>query len=201
VIPESTEAWSEVGKAMCEYYSRTVIQPKIPYADLTMLEQSVLGELFRFREDSTGTHFFSDDMIRSAFYMNITDLRETMASADGAGAIEANRIIKACLINISAVAGDVWLEFPERFWEAILQDIVKRSKTLRYISVTTSFFCRETRDDSPGAEVTLITADGIWSRSTDEMLLSLLDGARVSPSRVGRPAPDDCHSPLPSVFA
>lgn len=186
---------------MSEYRSYTGIQPRIPHADLTALEKCLFDELFRFKRDDTGTYFFSDNVMRSSFFVNIEELRKTMTLSDEAGASVASCVIRACLMKVSTHAGDVWLECPERFWEAILQDVVRRSKTLRYISLTTNFFHGEMTSDSPDAEVSLITADGIWSGSTDEMFLCLLDRVCISSPSVKNQVQDNCNYLVPPVFA
>ncbi len=54
--------------------------------------------------------------------------------------------------------------------ERIFQNIVRRSKTLRYISIMSSFMCTDNDPEGFGGQVTFITADVIRSTSTHTIL-------------------------------
>ena len=64
---------------------------------------------------------------------------------------------------------------------------MKRSKTLDYISVLTAFTCSRMRPDGFGGMATLITAEAVVGKSTNDILEELLaeaglDGDETSPS-------------------
>ena len=63
-------------------------------------------------------------------------------------------------------------------WEFILQDIVRRSSTLSYVTVTTAFTCSKMRPDGFGAMALFITATAIKAYSTSDFLSDCL--ARVA---------------------
>ncbi|WP_020088093.1 hypothetical protein [Hyphomicrobium zavarzinii] len=69
---------------------------------------------------------------------------------------------------------EIDLEFDKLSWADILQDIVRRSPTLDYISVVSAFTCSRMRPDGFGGGVVLVTADAISSRSTLDILDDLL---------------------------
>jgi hypothetical protein len=58
-----------------------------------------------------------------------------------------------------------------------LQDIVRRSKTLSYISVVTSFTCSKMRPDGFGGMAVLITPDAIVGKSTGDFLQDMIEEA------------------------
>ena len=61
-------------------------------------------------------------------------------------------------------------------WEFILQDIVRRSSTLSYVTVTTAFTCSKMRPDGFGGMALFITAAAIKGCSTSEFLSDCLAG-------------------------
>ena len=62
-------------------------------------------------------------------------------------------------------------------WEVILQDIVRRSSTLRYVTVVTAFTCTKMRPDGFGGMAVVITADAIKGKSTNDFIEDLLADA------------------------
>src|SRR5216684_4427044 len=66
-----------------------------------------------------------------------SDVREELA-----GAMDGGKDIDLDFTNTS------YLDLSGSSWEFFLQDIVRRSKTLTYISVVTSFTCSKMRPDS-----------------------------------------------------
>jgi hypothetical protein len=55
-------------------------------------------------------------------------------------------------------------------WEFIVQDIVRRSSSLRYVTVLSSFTCSKMRADGFGGVAVLITADRIVGKSTFDLI-------------------------------
>jgi hypothetical protein len=60
-----------------------------------------------------------------------------------------------------------------------LQNIVRRSQTLKYILVITSFTCTKMRSDGFGGMATVITANTIAGKSTHDIIGELLEEAGV----------------------
>jgi hypothetical protein len=69
------------------------------------------------------------------------------------------------------------IDFSETSWASILQDIVRRSSTLRYVSAVSSFTCSRMRPDGFGGAVVVITADAILGKSTTDLLEEFIDQA------------------------
>ena len=65
--------------------------------------------------------------------------------------------------------------------EFFLQDIVKRSATLKYVTVVSAFTCSKMRPDGFGGMAVVITADAIKGKSTDDIVNDCLDELGVTP--------------------
>jgi hypothetical protein len=86
----------------------------------------------------------------------------------------ANAVVAEQLGKASADEGEVELDLSLTSWEYLLQDIVRRSPTLRYITVVTAFTCSKMRADGFGGAALFITADAVKGHSTDEFLADCL---------------------------
>ena len=60
-------------------------------------------------------------------------------------------------------------------WVEILQDIVRRSTTVDYVTVVSAFTCSKMRPDGFGGMAMLITPERIFCKSTEEMLGDFLN--------------------------
>ena len=65
-------------------------------------------------------------------------------------------------------------------WECLLQDIVRRSPTLRYVTAIASFDCSKIRPGGFGGMAVLITADRIIGKSTHDLLQEFLAEAGLA---------------------
>lgn len=78
------------------------------------------------------------------------------------------------------------VDFSETSWDSILQDIVRRSSTLRYVSAVSSFTCSRMRPGGFGGAVVVISADAILGKSTTDLLEEFIEqvalGAIADPS-------------------
>jgi hypothetical protein len=64
-------------------------------------------------------------------------------------------------------------------WEAIFQDIVRRSASLRYVTATSAFTCSKMRPDGFGGMAVLITATAIMGKSTSAIIEDFLAEAHL----------------------
>ena len=65
-------------------------------------------------------------------------------------------------------------------WHYILNDIVRRSPTLRYVTAVSSFTCSRMLPDGFGGEAVLITADNVFRKNTHDVITDLL--AQIDPA-------------------
>ena len=90
------------------------------------------------------------------------------------------------LARIPADNVEIELDFSDRRWEAIFQDIIRRSATLRYVTAVSAFTCSKMRPDGFGGLAVLITADTVMGKSTSDIVADFLNAA--VPGRAHEPA-------------
>lgn len=161
---------------MADYYSPTVVEPNIPLADMTPLEQLLLSQIFDSENIDDALYFYEEQSVQDQLWLDVGEVREALARSLGI-ASKASEIVAAALAELGPDAEDLELDLSMASWEFLFQDIVARSATIEYVVVTTSFTCSKMRPDGFGGMVTLITADDMLSSSTSDMLAQLLDRA------------------------
>lgn len=162
---------------MANYHTPTVVAPEIPASDVTPLERRILALALEEGEGADGgLSFYSWEGASDIVSIDPDDLRSTwVASKDRDSRL--NAVAAALLAQYNAGGPeerdstiDVRLnEGPVGIAE-ILQDIVRRSPSLREIVLHISFMCTAIRRDGFGGSVTRITADTMQHYSTDEIL-------------------------------
>jgi hypothetical protein len=164
---------------MADYYTPTVIQQTIPTTDITPLERLILGEMFSAEPDGDGIYFYSECGAADAITVSRSGLKI---------ALEASSAFESCLQEIvtdalstsSENAPLLDLDLSAISFEFIFQDVVKRSKTLRYVTAISSFMCTKMRPDAFGGIAVLITADNICGKTTGDILEDFLAEAGLS---------------------
>src|SRR5208282_140743 len=158
---------------MADYFSPTVIQQPIPIADMTPLERLVLSFIFDAEPDGEALYFHSSLGPSEAIGLSIDELRAAFEASAATASTATNCVAE----RIAAVAADdteIKIDFSGTSWEFILQDIVRRSSTLRYVTAVTSFTCSKMRSDGFGGVAVLITADAVVGKSTNDILEDFL---------------------------
>lgn len=163
---------------MADYHTPTVIQQTILDIDMTSLERLLLSNIFETERDGEGWYFFSEqgpaDMILAERAALETALAESQVPAENV----ANTLVKEHLLKLQGAGLDaqlVDLDLSMTSWESILQDIVRRSPTLRYVSAVSSFTCSRMRPDGFGGLVVVISADAILGKSTNDLLEEFIE--------------------------
>lgn len=160
---------------MADYFSPTVVQPIIPAADMTALERLILMAVFQSEEDGDGLYFFAEAGIDE---MPVFETGALSVALD----ISLGPSSTADSVRARLAAGDgedpVQLDLTAGFgWEAIFQDIVRRSATIDQVIITSAFTCTKMRPDGFGGMVVLITSDAVLAKSTEDILCDLMDQA------------------------
>ena len=158
---------------MPDYRSPTVVQQIIPLADMTPLEIWLLSLIFDARESGDGLYFSAYNGPRDRITIDLADLREAFAAS--AGFLGTAQEIGAQALQQcgdtdgpdSPIDSDASLGW----WDAVLQDIVKRSTTLDHASVVMIFPCEDMHSDGLGGLTILITAQAIRVKSLDDVLM------------------------------
>jgi hypothetical protein len=163
---------------MADYYSPTVVQPTIPYDDMTPLEQLLLTQIFESEPNDDGLYFFAEIMPTDQFELPIETLRNALAASDGVASQTATFVIDR-LNDAGEGYADIELDLSVTSWEFIFQDIVKRSATLDHVMAVSAFTCSRMRPDGFGGMAILITADAIRGKSTEDILGDFLEQAEL----------------------
>lgn len=167
---------------MADYYTPTVIQQSIPDADLTPLERLLLSHIFDAERDGDGWYFFSEQGPSDMLYVERAALEAALAASEHADDSSANIFVRANLPDPQAIGplpSHLDLDLSTTSWEFIMQDIVKRSSTLAYVTAVSSFTCSRMRSDGFGGAAVLISADEIMGKSTSDLLEDFV--AQVAP--------------------
>jgi hypothetical protein len=167
---------------MANYYDQTVVQPTIPDADMTALERLLLTNIFECEGDGEGWYFFAGESPSGFIVVNRAELEEAFAQSSEPQS--AAHMFIAEQIAGGLLAGDdteIDLDVTGTSWEAFLQDAVKRSKTLRYITVLTAFTCSKMRPDGFGGAAVLITANAVKGKSTNDLIENFLAEEGIEP--------------------
>ncbi len=161
---------------MANYHTPTVIAPEIPVSDVTPLERLILALALEEGEGADGFSFYSWEGASDIVSTDPGDLRSVWEASQERDS-RINAVVEALLAQYEAVDPDdrdsyidVRLDEGPVGIVEILQDIVRRSPTLREIVLHISFTCTKLRADGFGGSVTRITADAMQHHSTDDML-------------------------------
>lgn len=167
---------------MADYYTPTVIQQTIPEADMTPLERLLLSYVFDAERDGDGWYFFSE---LGPADMTVIE-RAALEAAQAASELDVDNTANAFVRkHLAGIENDelqdthLDIDLSETSWQLILQDIVRRSSTLKYVSAVSSFTCSRMRADGFGGAVVVISADTILGKSTNDLLEEFID--QVSP--------------------
>ena len=163
---------------MADYYTATVIQQTIPEADMTPLERLLLCHVFDAEHDGEGWYFFSAigpvDMTAIRRAALVAALAASGSDVDNTANTFVSKLL-ADLKDDELQDDHMDVDFSETSWESILQDIVRRSSTLRYVSAVSSFTCSRMRPDAFGGAVVVISADAILGKSTTDLLEEFIE--------------------------
>ena len=159
---------------MADYCTPTVVQQPLPLADMTALEKLVLEAVFETEELGTEEsglelYCFAPENVNDFPSLDAGELRDALERS-AATPSRLHDLIKPQADRIAADQSGFDLDLSAEGVEFILQDILRRSKTLTHISVTAAFTCSKMLPDGFGGMATLITADEIIGESTNGLL-------------------------------
>ncbi len=163
---------------MADYHSPTVVQPDIAVSDLTPLEYLVLRHMLEHEETSGEVYFFSTYGIDEAPAIDVVELHAALLqSRDRESRLNAviEDILTGMAIEPGAMTVDLTSSHDGSFPETILQDVVRRSARLDYVTVVTSYTCPQMRPDGFGGCATLVSAHRVMSRTTEDVLAEFVE--------------------------
>jgi hypothetical protein len=172
---------------MPDYHSPTVVQPAIPLGDLSPLERLLLTHMLNSKIDDLAQTLFAYSEFGAVHrpVIVIGQLRRAFEQSRGyASQILAH--IAGLIDNTSRLDDgeqfelDVDDELDSNPFLLILQDIVRRSPRVTWFSVLTSYTCSRMEPDGFGGSATLVSADRILHRSTDDLLEEFVGEVRLA---------------------
>lgn len=158
---------------MADYYFPTVVQQTIPCADMTPLERLILTQMFDAETEGDRVSFFSEDGVREVIEVPAGQLREAFKHSAGTRSRLHDDIAEQTA-NKDPQDTFIELDLTDTSWAYYFQDIVRRSRTLPYLTVVTSYTCSKMRRDAFGGSALFIAADAIKHKSTDDVLEQFL---------------------------
>ena len=158
---------------MADYFEHTVVQQTIPNADMTPLERLLLSRILQCEPDGDGCYFFAEQSPSTMIFATRAELEAALASSPDVESA-AHLYVTEQIAFVDADAPEIDLDLSGTSWEFFFQDIVKRSKTLTYVSVVAAFTCSRMRPDGFGGMAVLITRDAIVGKSTNDLLEDFL---------------------------
>lgn len=161
---------------MADYFEQTIVQQIIPDIDMMPSERLLLSRTFQSEPDGDGWYFFAEDSPSTMIAASRAELAAVLAASPDTKSA-AHLYVVAQLAFLEAEDDDIDLDLSGTSWEFFLQDIVKRSKTLDYITVVSAFTCSKMRSDGFGGMAVLIAPDAIVGKSTNDLLEEFLSEA------------------------
>lgn len=189
---------------MADYYSQAVIQQPIPISDMTPLERLVLQEMLQSDVIDDALYFYHEDGPRDLIWLARADLEAALRAAPQTRSAKtdilvdliADTLLKASPDMADIEMADIEIDLSAISWERILQPIIKRSATLSYLTIVTSWTCSKMRADGFGGMAVMVTANSIKFMSTAQILEKWI-GRFEQASSVIKPA--DAATPIGSV--
>lgn len=179
---------------MADYFEQTVVQQTIPDIDMTPLERLLLSRIFDCEPDGDGCYYFAEQGPSTMICASREEIEHALAASPDTESA-AHVYVTEQFAIAEADANEIDLDLSGTSWEFFFQDIVKRSKTLAYISVVAAFTCSKMRPDGFGGMAVLITPDAIMGKSTNDLLEDFLAETGLDDSAAAGTEPSDATPP------
>lgn len=154
---------------MADYYSTTIVQPDIPLSDMTAAEYLLLCGLFQHEVTDGKVYFFTDIGPSDLPEFDVLEIKAALA-ADANRDNQAARWLQDRLDHPGEDLDYITIDMSTKSYEFIFQDIIGRSNSLTYVWVVTSYQCSKLRPDGFGGAASVITADQLRFKSTDDLI-------------------------------
>jgi hypothetical protein len=165
---------------MADYFSPTVIQPAIPIADITPLERLLLSHIFNVEAGADDLYFYEDEGPAQTIWLDRSAIDAALAQSPATAESAAASFVMEQLARVPADNVEIELDLSGTSWEFIFQDIVRRSRSLRYVTAVSSFTCSKMRPDGFGGLAVLITASAVVGKSTNDIIEDFLAEAHLA---------------------
>jgi hypothetical protein len=158
---------------MADHFTPTVIPQTILDADMTAVERLLLSSIFNAERDGDAWYFFAENAPSNMIWIARDELETALAQSTSIES-EAAEFVRQVLQDAPPQDSEVEIDLSATSYEFFLQDIVKRSAALSYITVVSAFTCSRMRADGFGGMAVLITAASIKGKSTHDIIEDFL---------------------------
>jgi len=165
---------------VADYFFPTVVQPTIAAGDIAPIERLLLNHIFTAEPDGDEIYFYAEHTINDLPVIPIDDVRAALVASEGMDSSTAVRIGDE-IAKRDANDAYFQLDFSLSGWEAIFQDIVRRSATIEHVTVVSAWTCSKMRPDGFGGMAIVITGTDVMVNSTNSMIDQMIGIAQYGP--------------------
>ncbi len=149
--------------------------PTLPIADISPLEKLILSKVLDCAEIDAGMELYTDTGPMNPIVVSWRELMEAMDTPDQTDKSLLKRFMRERVLSIFPVANPdpesvVFIDLSEFPWQFVVQDIITRSPTLRELVVIQWISDPSQRPDTFGASASLITENGIFHATSEDLL-------------------------------
>jgi hypothetical protein len=173
--------------------------PALPIVDISPLEKLILSKVLDCAEIDEGLELYTDTGPMNPIVVSRRELMEAMDTPDQANESLLKRFVRERVLSILPMESPdpesvVFIDLSEFPWQFVVQDIITRSPTARELVIIQWISDPSQRPDTFGASVSLITENGIFHATSEDLLADFRkrDQALASgtPNGDGAPRPD-----------
>ena len=155
--------------------SKITTYPALPIIDISPLEKLILSKVLDCAEIDGGLELYTDTGPMNPIVVSRRELMEAMDTPDQANESLLKRFVRERVLSILPMESPdpesvVFIDLKEFPWQFVVQDIVTRSPTLRELVVIQWISDHSQRPDTFGAGVSLITENGIFHATSEDLL-------------------------------
>lgn len=149
--------------------------PALPIADITALEKLILSRVLDCAETEDGLELYTDAGPMNPIVVSRRELMEAIDTSDQGSESLLKRFVRERVLSVlPAESPDpesvVFIDLSEFPWQFIVQDIVTRSPTAQELVVVQWISDPSQRPDTFGAGVSLITENGVFHATSEDLL-------------------------------
>lgn len=160
---------------MAYLQTKITTYPTLPIADISPLEKLILSRVLDCAEIDGGLELYTDTGPMNPVVVSQRELMEAIDTSDQANESLLKRFMRERVLSILPAENPdpesvVFIDLSEFPWQFVVQDIITRSPTLRELVVIQWISDPSQRPDTFGAGVSLITENGIFHATSEDLL-------------------------------
>jgi hypothetical protein len=121
-------------------------------------------------------YFYADERPADRIWLDRAQLDAALARSPTTIDSAGTAFVREQLARVPADNVEIELDLSGG-WEFIFQDILRRSRSLRYVTAVSAFTCSKMRPDGFGGMAVLITAGAVMGKSTSDIIEDFLNEA------------------------